>query len=224
MKRETKRKRSLQRKRRIILNKKTKRKNKLKQSKKQKKNIKKKNRKTKKGGRGIPRENIQPGNRPPPLTHLISEMVNDEWELSVSSEETPTILDDRSFDTFESFSERNSENNNEDIVDDLIFLITFLDDPSYEEQVKTIIKSFPDHLEGVFEADTMSIVMFQQGNLLDLRDAGIKLKRIIEMYVDEKIPSMEPHERVKYVEKKMEPISEAATRRIVDFHVVPDTR
>ena len=190
MKRETKRKQSLQRKRIAKLNKKTKRKNKIKQSKKQKKNIKKK-RKTKKGGRATPRENIQSRNLPPPLTQRIVEMVNEDWEPSVSSEETPTVLDERSFDTFESFS----ENNDQDVVDDLVFLITFLDDPAYEEEVKNIIRGFPDHLEGVFEADTLSIVMSRQGNILAVRDAGNKLKRVIEMYVIEKIPTMEPSER-----------------------------
>lgn len=217
MKRETKRKQSLQRKQRARLNKKTKRKSKIKQSKKQKKNIKKK-RKTKKGGRATPRENIQSRDLPPPLTHRIAEIVNEDWEPSVSSEETPTVLDDRSFDTFESFS----ENNDQDVVDDLVFLISFLDDPAYEEEVKNIIRRFPDHLEGVFEADTLSIVMSRQGNILAVRDAGNKLKRVIEMYVIEKIPTMEPTERAEYVEKIMAPISEAAARRLLDFHTVDE--
>lgn len=222
MKRETKRKQSLQRKRRAKLNKKTKRKNKIKQSKKPKKNIKKKSRKTKKGGRPTPSSNRQISDNEPPLTHIVTDRVNEEWEPSVSSEEAPTVIDE-SFDTFESFSDIDSEDNSQMNANLLLFLITFLDQPSYEEEIKETIKRFPDHLQGVLEEDTLRIVMSNQRTPSDVRDAGNKLKRVIEMYIDEKIPSMEQNERVEYVEKIIRPISIEAAARMLDFSQVPIT-
>lgn len=220
MMRETKRKQSLRTKRKRKLSRKTRRKNNKKQTRKPKRTLNKKKRKTKKGGRPII-SNRQSSNN-------LSDIVNEEREPSVSSEETPTVLDD-SFDTFQSFSDDETENiisgydtDNEHTetiwTQPLRYLISHVGDPEHDLQVKALIREFPDHLEGVFEEMTVNTLMSNINDQSGIVNIGNKLKQVIEIYIDEKIPNMEQSERREYIRKMINPFAQGAARRLMELH------